>query len=392
LSVQPIALTEFDDFPNGANGTAPYEAITWLLNEYQKTHPNVTIKAQHMEGSAQLNKLLSEAQTNSLPDIVLSDNPRVPNLVATGKFEDLKPVIDAWGEWGQYIDGSKEVVTVDNKIYGVMIGTNGLAFFYNTDMFKKAGIQSPPTTWDELLADAQKLKASVPGLTHGAILVGGGCAGYWQLLPFIYQQGVDIDNLEAPEIAAAVDLYKSFLDTGVATKEIITSCQTQDLQEFIAGNIGMVEEGPWSLPAFQEANFTSWGDFSIPLRSSSNTLSTPLGGEVWMMPKNTPEKEAAVWDFIKWTQTPDILLEFNKRLGYVSVRSALWPQQEAATPALKAFIDELAGAKGRTSKLGANFNAYAGALNTAVQQVLTGQKDTASALAAAQKAAVAGTK
>ena len=46
-------------------------------------------------------------------------------------------------------------------------------FFYNKDVFKKAGIDAPPKTWDEVKADAQKIKdsrrASCPlGLPLGA--------------------------------------------------------------------------------------------------------------------------------------------------------------------------------------------------------------------------------
>ena len=43
-------------------------------------------------------------------------------------------------------------------------GVRGI--WYRTDEFKAAGITSPPTTWPQLVTDAQKLMAKNPG-TYG---------------------------------------------------------------------------------------------------------------------------------------------------------------------------------------------------------------------------------
>ena len=42
-----------------------------------------------------------------------------------------------------------------------------VGFWYNKDLFTKAGIDGPPTTWNEFLADVQKLKAA--GITPIAV-------------------------------------------------------------------------------------------------------------------------------------------------------------------------------------------------------------------------------
>ena len=65
------------------------------------------------------------------------------------------------------------------------------------------------------------------------------------------------------------------------------------------------------------------------------------------------------------------------------MRPALWPTEEKADPRITPFIQELSHAVGRTTVLGANFNTYSTDLNTALIQVLEGQKTAKSALAAA---------
>jgi multiple sugar transport system substrate-binding protein len=233
--------------------------------------------------------------------------------------------------------------------------------------------------------------SKVNGLTYGAIGVGAQspCGGGWQLLPWVYQQNLDVNDLTAPGMIAAVNLWNTLLTDGLANKEIITQCQSTNIPQLVDGKLAMVEDGPWDIPTFAADNFSGWGAFSIPLSSPTDKESVPLGGEVWTVPVTTPAAEAAAWNFIKWSQTPQILLQFDQKLGYFSVRPSLWPQEEKATPAITPFITELQYAKGRTTTLGASFNTYATDLNTALLQVLEGQKTAADALSAAQSAAKA---
>ncbi len=51
---------------------------------------------------------------------------------------------------------------------GIPVAMRPFGMIYNTDMFKAAGISKPPTTWDELISDSQKLtKNGVYGMAIG---------------------------------------------------------------------------------------------------------------------------------------------------------------------------------------------------------------------------------
>ena len=57
-----------------------------------------------------------------------------------------------------------QLYQVDGKQYGVPFNAGMVGFWYNKDFFAQAGIDAPPATWDELLADIQTLKdADHPG-------------------------------------------------------------------------------------------------------------------------------------------------------------------------------------------------------------------------------------
>src|SRR4030095_4200233 len=52
--------------------------------------------------------------------------------------------------------------------HGVPYQINGEAMYFNKTLFKKAGIEAPPTSYAELMADAAKLKAAgIPPITFG---------------------------------------------------------------------------------------------------------------------------------------------------------------------------------------------------------------------------------
>lgn len=384
-SAKHITLTEIDDYPAGL---PQYAAYQWLFKTYETTHPNVTIAREAVSGTEILPKLLAEASTGTLPDLAVPDNPQIPNLAATGKFVNLDPYLKKWGQWGDYLPGSKAVTTVKGAVYGIQIGTNDLAIYYNKKIFAEAGVTPPKTwTWAQFLADSKQIVAKAKGLTYGAFGYGGNCGGNWQLLPFIYSQGLNVNNMTAPGTVAAVNFWAELLKDGLANREVITQCQSTNIPQLIQGTLAMAEDGPWDLPTFAKAHFTDWGVLPIPLRKAGDKESVPLGGEVWTIPKTNPATEKAAWDFIQWSQQPKILLQFDAKLGYFAVRPALWPAEEKADPKVTPFIQELKYAVGRTTVLGLSFNTYATDLNTALLQVLEGQKSAPDALAAALKAA-----
>ena len=63
--------------------------------------------------------------------------------------------------------GALGIYPLDGKQYGVPWDVGMVGFWYNKDLFAKAGITAPPATWDDFLADVAKLKAS--GVTPLAI-------------------------------------------------------------------------------------------------------------------------------------------------------------------------------------------------------------------------------
>jgi multiple sugar transport system substrate-binding protein len=385
----PVVLTEQDYW-----GSEPQKsAYDWLFNTYEKTHPNVTIKREILSPSVLLTKFLAEASTGTLPSITLPDTPDVPTLVQTGKWAALDSYINKWGQWNSYTKSSQQVVTVNQRRYGIHIGTADLVIFYNKKIFAQAGIKTLPKTWPQLQAVGKRILSKVHGLTYGAISFGAtaGCSAGWQFLPWQMSAGgnMSIPGITQPGTVAALSFWVKLVKSGVATKSVLQTCQSTNVPLLEAGKVAMIEDGPWDLITLaKDRALSKIGFFKMPVPTLKHEAQTPIGGEVWMIPSSTPDEQQAAWNFVQWSQTPNILLEFNNRINYLAVRKSVALKQQKQRPILIPFFQMLKGGRSRTEFLrGAQLPKYNTAVSTAITEAILGQKTPLKALQDAQKAA-----
>ena len=93
-----------------------------------------------------------------------------------------------------------------------------MGLFYNKAMLKAAGLQ-PPTTWDELAADAKKLtKPPVYGMAFDAT---ADEQSTWQLEPFFWSNGASLTKVDTPAFQSALQLWVNMVKDGSASKSVL---------------------------------------------------------------------------------------------------------------------------------------------------------------------------
>jgi len=141
-----------------------------FADDYMAAHPNVDIQITVLENEAFKTKLTTVMQSGEPPDIFQSWGGGVMNDYANaGLLQDITPALDAdGGAWrNTFATGALGVYSYKGKNYGVPWDMGMIGFWYNKDLFAKAGIANPPTTWTEFLADVKALKAA--GITPIAL-------------------------------------------------------------------------------------------------------------------------------------------------------------------------------------------------------------------------------
>ncbi len=125
---------------------------------YTKDHPNVTFKIEGIQNESLTTKIPLGLQSNNPPDIFQQwGGGDMASQVESGKVRDIT---NESKETVQSIGGPAAGWQVEGKQYGLPYSVGVVGFWYRTDLFKKAGIDAPPKTMDELKTDIGKLKAA----------------------------------------------------------------------------------------------------------------------------------------------------------------------------------------------------------------------------------------
>jgi raffinose/stachyose/melibiose transport system substrate-binding protein len=157
---------------DGGGGDGQVTLVWWhngntdpLLSLYQKVaadytaaNPNVKIEAQAIQEEDFKNKLPVSLQGDDYPDIYHNQGGgNLASEVESGKIADITEATSGWlSELGAAPDGW----TLDGKVYGAPVSLHAVGFWYNTELFAKAGIDKTPTTMTELNDAVVKLRAA----------------------------------------------------------------------------------------------------------------------------------------------------------------------------------------------------------------------------------------
>lgn len=355
----------------------PTSSIVKGLLEECGTSIGVTIKREAVPGAGLIAKVLQQASSKTLPDVLMLDNPDVKQIAATGALAPLNELgVTADG----YTQGVVDAATADGKLYALQPGANTIAIFYNKDILEKAGVQ-PPTTWDELRSTAKELTSD--GVYGFAFDATNDYEGTWQFLPPMWTNGGDETDLTSPQVAGALELWKGLVDDGSASKSVVNWSQGDVNDQFVAGKAAMMLNGPWNIPSLKKAK-VDFGVVTFPVKSPDQKPVAPLGGEAWTVPLTGNEaRQAKAAELVKCMGSDENQMAWSKKNGYVPSKTALTDQFVQEVPDMKAFAEQVETARARTGKLGEEWPDAAKIIYTGVQSVLTGQAAPADAMAKA---------
>ncbi|MER5382371.1 extracellular solute-binding protein [Streptomyces sp. NPDC002688] len=350
------------------------------------TEAGVEVKRTAYDTTDLGNKALLAAQQGNAPDVMLVDNPVVSTLVEAG-------ILTKAGDLG--LDTAaiqKNIIgagTLDGAAYGVPIGANTLALYYNKKVLSAAHVDPAGIKdWPSLTAALKKIKAAgKKGITFSAINTE---EGSFQFLPWFWGAGGDLTELDSAKGVAALTLWKQWVDEGYAPKDVLNNTQTTSWQEFATGDYAFGENGTWQLGNAEKAGFP-YGIVNIPAQKGGSAP-VPTGGEFVTVPV---QQETGRYDTSKKIVTcltsAKNLLASDTTLTYVAPTDEVQARQVAANPKLKPWVEAVAAARGRTSGgLGTKYPTISQPLWTAVQAALSGAKSPAAALSDAQTSASKG--
>ncbi|MGC4888860.1 sugar ABC transporter substrate-binding protein [Micromonospora sp. DT227] len=371
------AYTVWDPYPQFAAGS-DWEKLLQSCG----SAAGVTVRRTGYDTTDLTNKALLAAQQSNSPDVLIIDNPVISTLAQAGALTSADETgLDTSASAPNLLGAGR----LDGRAYGVPIGANTLALWYNKDLLGRAGVDvASVRDWPSLTAALAKVTAAgKKGITFSAI---GTEEGSFQFLPWFWGSGARLTALDSPPAVSALSLWKDWLTRGYAPNSVINNTQTTSWQEFAGGDFAFAENGTWQRANAEKLDF-AYGIIPVPA-SAGGTAPAPTGGEFVSIPV---QRDTGRYDvsrrLVSCLTNPDNLLTTDTTLSYVAPVAAVQREQVAADPALKVWVDAVNAAKGRTGDdLGTRYPKISEQLWTAVQGALSGAKTPRAALSAAQGA------
>ncbi|MBN1649096.1 MAG: extracellular solute-binding protein [Spirochaetales bacterium] len=335
----------------GGGADDPRDALNRkIAADFMAANPNVTIEMTILENEAFKQKIKAAIDAGDPPDIFHSWGGGVMvDYANKGMLRDVTSFVK--DKLAKKVGiGALGVYGYDGKYYGSPYDMGGVVFWYNKDMFTKAGV-SVPQTYDDLLAAVPKFKAmgKVP------IALGAGDkwpAHFWWVYLAMRIGGIDAFN-------AAYGGAGSFKDaTFVKAGEMLLKLAalepfqpgflgaTYDDQARLVGNgtAAMELMGQWA-PAVESGNAgdnyigaDKVGIFTFPAVADGKGALTDVmgGGNGYVFGKGAPD---AALDFL------DFYLSMEYQKEKVDIEGII-PVVKGAETALQGNAAEIAKAVG----------------------------------------------
>ena len=233
--------------------------------------------------------------------------------------------------------------TYQGKMYGMPDLSSARALFYNKDLFAKAKIANPPTTWDEFEADAKKISA-----------LGGGVAGYAEPLGpeeaqaefsiWMVNNGGDWKTdgkwaINSPQNVETLGFLKKLADEKVTQNNPGKTNRTDGaFSLFSSGKAGMVVGFSPLQGTLDKDKKVEYGIAPMPTKAGGAPQT--YGVTDYLMAFKKSGNQAAVKAFYDLYYQPDQVNKFIKAEGFLPVTTS-GVKEFSSDPDLKVYLDSL---------------------------------------------------
>jgi multiple sugar transport system substrate-binding protein len=318
-------------------------------DEYAKTHPGFKLETLSTQLREMEQKITTSVPTNTGPDLfdigrnitisfadagLLPENP--PKVMTLLKSKAFHPVVVEYNTW-------------KGKVYGIpFLEGSKPALFYNTKMFKEAGLDptKPPQTFDELLTAAQKLvkkdAAGNPTRAGISLRLSGQGAGvaekFWYVLyamggdPIIQtKSGKWHNNYDNDAGRAALKFYVD----AVHKYRVDDQKLPHDSSAIVSEQAAMLMREAYVIGELKEKGpKVEYNTVAIPRAKRWGGMTQP-----WSLYVTKGKNAEAAWEFAQFLVSPPMAVQLTRQTGWISMREDVdWTPLLKETPQFKPFV------------------------------------------------------
>lgn len=322
---------------NSAEGKAYQKRIDAFNAAYKdKFKASASFVARTTGASMYETDLMNKQQEGTLPDIITFDAPNCASYAKSKLLYQLDDLIPAT-EINDFISVSR----FDGKIYGLPIQESSAGFFYNKQIFDKAGIDVSSYTVDnpwtfeqfkDVCAKLKKFGSENSGYSKYAVdmrlVATKDETATYMLYSFIYAAGgefVSEDGYTAKGYlngAGAVkgfEFLKSLISDGYTGYDVGAT-------DFVTGKIGMYLSSGWTIPEldnkFREyfPDRDSWGILPYPMDVNK---ASATGSWCFGITNNHNKDKTAAKELLMWLTSVESAKAITDATGMIPARKSV---------------------------------------------------------------------
>ncbi|MFJ7077874.1 ABC transporter substrate-binding protein [Streptomyces sp. NPDC098781] len=348
-----LRLVAADYGDSDANSSQKY----WdkLVKAYEAEHPGVTVDVtvySWKDVDAEVKKMVDAGEAPDMAQI-----GAYADYAAKGLLYEADELISIPVQ-ADFVAQFADAGQVNGVQYGIPFASSTRLLFYNKTLFEKAGI-SAPTTWKELAADAEALKAE--GVKYPYALPLGPEEAQAETMQWLLSGGggyTDTDlGTYSIDSAQNVDTF-NWLKNDLVGKGLTGPVAPGELNRadafsaFAAGDVGMLNGHP-SLMQMAGKKGVKFG--MVPMPGADGPSKVSMGVADWMMAFKENGHADQVGEFLDFVYDKENVLDFSREYDLLPVTNSASRVMTAASQDadLKPFLEELALSElypvGRTS-------------------------------------------
>lgn len=329
-----VTLTYWNGF-TGPDGPT----VTALVNQFNKTHPDITIKMSIMPWDVFYQKLLPAFASGNAPDIVAMDTQQLPQYAAKNVFLPLTSYYsNGVNDTSALVAGAVAGTKVNGTEYAVPANFAPLMLYWNKKLFAAAHISGPPQNWAQWQADVVKLSHGGSSPQYGIALAENNTIPMWPIL--LWENGGGVTNPDATQgmlsdpasVGAVTQWSQLVLKDGIAPQNI-TGAEADSL--FQAQKAAMEMNGPWATTGYQSAGV----DFGLAPIPAGPQKTVTLADVVAMSvnAKDNPSQVSAAETFMTWWNSKSTQVDYAVHTGFVPTITGVTAADLAANPDVAQF-------------------------------------------------------
>lgn len=379
---QAMAATSIDMmFPAPVDGKLT-QKMNELVSRFNQQHPDIKVRAI-FTGNYDTTKQKAEAaaQAGHPPAVVVMS----ANFTADLAINDAIMPMDELFKYGSNGDATEYLkanfwpavqqnAIYQGKAYSMPFHNSTPVLYYNKDLFAKAGIEHPPTTWKEFREDAAKLTDAKHGQWGVMLPSTNNDYGGWVLSSLVHANGGSFNNpsypgevyYNAPSTIGALTLWDDLIFKDKVMPKGVLDAKQIDAQ-FLSGRLGMTILSTGSL-GFIRSHAKSF-DLGVAMLPAHVRKGVIIGGASLVSFKGLDEdQKKAAYELMSYLISPEINGEWSRFTGYFAPRKAAYD-----LPAMKQYLAKDPRAKVAFNQLQYAYPWYSTYETVAVRQAMENQ-------------------